>query len=53
MSAKVGADAAEYGKAVPGCHFLTLAEAKTAYKKTRRAGLDLRLHGDRQQVQHG
>lgn len=38
MSAKVGADATEYGKAIPGCHFLTLAEAKTAYKKTD--GLD-------------
>ena len=38
MSAKVGADAAEYAKAVPGTHFLTLAEAKTAYKKGE--GLD-------------
>jgi NitT/TauT family transport system substrate-binding protein len=38
MSAKVGADAAEYSKAVPGTHFLTLAEAKKAYKKG--AGLD-------------
>ena len=33
MSAKVGADAAEYAKAVPGTHFLTLAEAKKAFKK--------------------
>ena len=33
MSAKVGADAAEYAKAIPGTHFLTLAEAKKAYKK--------------------
>ncbi len=33
MAAKVGADVAEYTKALPGCHFLTLAEAKTAFKK--------------------
>lgn len=33
MAAKVGADAAEYAKNVPGTHFLTLAEAKAAYKK--------------------
>ncbi len=33
MSAKVGADAAEYAKAIPGTHFLTLAEAKAAFKK--------------------
>src|SRR5882762_4249520 len=33
MSAKVGADAAEYAKNIPGTHFLTLAEAKAAYKK--------------------
>lgn len=33
MSAKVGADAKEYAQAVPGTHFLTLAEAKTAFKK--------------------
>jgi NitT/TauT family transport system substrate-binding protein len=33
MAAKVGADPVEYGKNVPGTHFLTLAEAKTAYKK--------------------
>jgi len=33
MSAKVGADPAEYAKAIPGTHFLTLAEAKTAFKK--------------------
>jgi len=33
MAAKVGADQAEYAKAVPGTHFLTLAEAKTAMKK--------------------
>jgi len=33
MSAKVGADAAEYAKNVPGTHFLTLAEAKAAFKK--------------------
>ena len=30
---KVGADAAEYAKAIPGTHFLTLAEAKAAFKK--------------------
>lgn len=33
MAAKVGADAAEYAKAIPGTHFLTLAEAKAAFKK--------------------
>lgn len=33
MSAKVGADAAEYSKNIPGTHFLTLAEAKTAFAK--------------------
>jgi NitT/TauT family transport system substrate-binding protein len=33
MAAKVGADAAEYAKNIPGTHFLTLAEAKTAFKK--------------------
>lgn len=33
MSAKVGADAAEYAKAIPGTHFLTLEEAKAAFKK--------------------
>lgn len=33
MAAKVGADAGEYAKAIPGCHFLTLAEAKKAFKK--------------------
>jgi NitT/TauT family transport system substrate-binding protein len=38
MAAKVGADAGEYLKALPGCHYLTLAEAKTAFKKG--AGLD-------------
>jgi NitT/TauT family transport system substrate-binding protein len=38
MAAKVGADAGEYMKALPGCHYLTLAEAKTAFKKG--AGLD-------------
>jgi NitT/TauT family transport system substrate-binding protein len=38
MAAKVGADAGEYSKAVPGTHYLTLAEAKKAYKKG--TGLD-------------
>jgi NitT/TauT family transport system substrate-binding protein len=38
MAAKVGADPEEYAKAVPGCHYLTLAEAKTAFKKG--TGLD-------------
>src|SRR5882762_3723266 len=38
MAAKVGADVAEYAKNVPGTHFLTLAEAKKAYKKG--SGLD-------------
>ena len=33
MAAKVGADAEEYAEGVPGTHFLTLAEAKTAFKK--------------------
>ena len=33
MAAKVGADPVEYIKAVPGTHFLTLAEAKAAFKK--------------------
>ena len=33
MAAKVGTDAGEYAKNVPGTHFLTVAEAKTAYKK--------------------
>lgn len=33
MSAKVGADPVEYAKNVPGTHFLTLAEAKTAMQK--------------------
>jgi NitT/TauT family transport system substrate-binding protein len=33
MAAKVGADVAEYTKAVPGTHFLTLAEAKDRIKK--------------------
>ncbi len=33
MAAKVGADVAEYASNIPGTHFLTLAEAKTAFKK--------------------
>ena len=33
MAAKVGADPVEYAKNVPGTHFLTLAEAKTAFVK--------------------
>jgi NitT/TauT family transport system substrate-binding protein len=33
MAAKVGADAADYAKNIPGTHFLTLAEAKKALKK--------------------
>ena len=33
MAAKVGADAAEYKQNIPGTHFLTLSEAKTAFKK--------------------
>jgi NitT/TauT family transport system substrate-binding protein len=33
MSAKVGANTAVYAKNVPGTHFLTLKEAKAAYKK--------------------
>ena len=38
MAAKVGADAAEYAKNVPGTHFLSLTEAKAAFKKG--TGLD-------------
>jgi NitT/TauT family transport system substrate-binding protein len=38
MAAKAGADATEYAKNIPGTHFLTLAEAKTAFKKG--TGLD-------------
>jgi NitT/TauT family transport system substrate-binding protein len=34
MAAKVGADPVEYAKNVPGTHFLTVAEAKTALKKS-------------------
>lgn len=33
MAAKVGANPAEYGKNIPGTHFLTVAEAKKAYVK--------------------
>ncbi len=33
MAAKVGANADEYGKNVPGTHFLNLAEAKKAFEK--------------------
>ncbi|MDB6015938.1 MAG: NlpA lipoprotein [Pedosphaera sp.] len=33
MSAKVGADPVDYAKNIPGTHFLTLAEAKTAFNK--------------------
>jgi len=33
MAAKVGADAEDYAKNIPGTHFLTLAEAKAAFKK--------------------
>jgi NitT/TauT family transport system substrate-binding protein len=42
LAAKVGADPAEYAKNIPGTRFLTLAEAKEAFKKTD--GLDS-LHG--------
>jgi NitT/TauT family transport system substrate-binding protein len=38
MAAKVGADPVEYAKNIPGTHFLTLTEAKAAYKKG--TGLD-------------
>ncbi|HEX4265593.1 MAG TPA: ABC transporter substrate-binding protein [Verrucomicrobiae bacterium] len=34
MAAKVGADPVEYAKNIPGTHFLTIAEAKTALKKS-------------------
>ncbi len=34
MAAKVGADPVEYAKNVPGTHFLTVAEAKEALKKS-------------------
>ena len=33
MAAKAGADPEEYAKNVPGTHFLSLAEAKTVFKK--------------------
>ncbi len=33
MAAKVGANPEDYVKNIPGTHFLTLAEAKTAFKK--------------------
>ncbi|HEX4644970.1 MAG TPA: ABC transporter substrate-binding protein [Verrucomicrobiae bacterium] len=33
MSAKVGADPVEYAKNIPGTHFLTVAESKTAMQK--------------------
>jgi NitT/TauT family transport system substrate-binding protein len=33
MAAKVGVEAPDYAKNVPGTHFLTLAEAKKAFKK--------------------
>ena len=33
LAAKVGADAAEYKKAIPGTHFLSLKEARTALRK--------------------
>ncbi len=38
MAAKVGADPADYATNIPGTHFLTLAEAKKAFKKGE--GLD-------------
>ena len=38
MAAKVGTDAKEYGQNIPGTHFLTVAEAKAAFKKG--TGLD-------------
>ena len=38
MAARVGADAAEYAKNVPGTHFMTIPEAKKAF--TKRPGLD-------------
>jgi NitT/TauT family transport system substrate-binding protein len=34
MAAKVGADAKDYAKNIPGTHFLNVAEAKTALKKS-------------------
>jgi NitT/TauT family transport system substrate-binding protein len=34
MAAKVGADPTDYAKNVPGTHFLTVAEAKEAFKKS-------------------
>lgn len=33
MAARAGADVEEYAKAIPGTHFLTLSEAKAAFKK--------------------
>ena len=34
MAAKVGADPVEYGKNIPGTHFLTIPEAKACLKKS-------------------
>jgi NitT/TauT family transport system substrate-binding protein len=34
MAAKVGADAADYAKNIPGTHFLTIPEAKDCLKKS-------------------
>lgn len=34
MAAKVGADVAEFTKDLPGCHCITLAEAKKTFKKS-------------------
>jgi len=39
MSAKVGADPADYAKNIPGTHFLTIAEAKTALAGTELAAI--------------
>ena len=38
MASRVGADLDEYAENVPGTHFLSLAEAKAAFKKGE--GLD-------------
>jgi len=38
MAAKVGAKPEEYAENIPGTHFMTLAEAKSAFKKGK--GLD-------------
>jgi len=51
MAAKVGADPVEYASNVPGTHFLTVAEAKAALKKSSDHAVHLRFDGIDGQVQ--